>query len=232
MSIENKTVYAFGDSIVYGHTAPEKSFMRLIADEYNLNLNMCAVNGASVICKDSAEKEDKNEKTMGNYIINQIISAPDEKPDIIVFNGYTNDAYGDPKTDCHNLNNAHINVMEHLGKMGEPKFDNSTFCGAFEEIIDTMQKKWQGVPIMYITTHKSGGRDWEVQCTLRDLALGICKNYGVSVCDMFSDCALDTRNGTEMQKYIMGGAGSHPNVCACREFYIPAVVKEMESILK
>ena len=67
-----------------------------------MNLEMYAVNGATVVSEDSSEKEDSSEETKGNYIIKQIKNAPDEKPDVIVFDGYTNDAYGDPKTDSFN----------------------------------------------------------------------------------------------------------------------------------
>ena len=44
-----KSVYAFGDSIVYGHNTPAKSFMRLIADDYAMSLNMMAKNGATIM---------------------------------------------------------------------------------------------------------------------------------------------------------------------------------------
>lgn len=43
-----RSVYAFGDSIVFGHTKPEESFMQLIAEDYNMDLAMYAVNGATV----------------------------------------------------------------------------------------------------------------------------------------------------------------------------------------
>lgn len=83
--LSGKTVYAFGDSIVYGHNAPSKSFMKLISDDYGMELEMYAKNGASVVNTDSSEKEDENEETSGNYIIRQIREAPSEAPDIIVF---------------------------------------------------------------------------------------------------------------------------------------------------
>ena len=41
---------------------------------------MCAVNGAT-ICKSD------------NWILTQVAAVPEEKPDLILFDGYTNDAY-------------------------------------------------------------------------------------------------------------------------------------------
>ena len=112
-----RSVYAFGDSIVFGHTKPEESFMQLIAEDYNMDLAMYAVNGATVVNTDSSEKEDASESKESNYIINQIRNASSETPDMIVFDGYTNDAYGDPGTDSFNSKGAHINIMENLGEI-------------------------------------------------------------------------------------------------------------------
>ena len=202
-----KSVYAFGDSIVYGHNAPAKSFMRLIANDYAMNLNMLAKNGATII-------------NSTNWILSQVKNAPAAAPDFVVFDGYTNDAYED--------------VMTKLGTQQGPTattFDNTTFCGAFEETLYTMKQKWPESEIVFVTIHKSGGRDWDIQCKLRDLSLEMCEAWGVRVADIFKDTTLDTRDETQMKKYIINGAGSHPNETACREFYIPVIVKTMESIL-
>ena len=86
-----------------------------------------------------------------------------------------------------------------------------------------MKQKWPDTPIVFVTIHKSGGRNWDVQCKLRDLSLEMCDKWGVEVVDIFKDTNLDTRDEGVMEKYIIGGAGSHPNVSACREFYIPLV---------
>lgn len=232
--LNGKTVYAFGDSIVYGHNAPTKSFMRLLSDDYGMNLTMLAKNGATVVTTDSYSKEDPDEETKDNYIINQIKGAPDKKPDIIVFNGYTNDAYGDKATNSFNSSGAHINIWEHLGTVqgkNATEFDTSTFCGGFEKLIYEMRRKWGDVPIVFITVHKSGGRDWDTQCKLRDLALEICGKWDVDVADIFNDTNLDTRDAGHMQQYIINGAGSHPNVTACREFYIPVISKKLNEVL-
>ncbi len=194
----SKSIYAFGDSIIYGHTEPENSFMQIIADEYNLNLSIYAKNGATVIIGS------------GNDIITQIKNAPSQSPDIIVFDGYTNDAY-----------------TAVLNKLGSPKgcnttaFDTSTFCGAFEEIIYTIKTKWPKAKIVYITVHKSGARDWTIQNTLHTIVTSICKEWSVDIADVFTDTTLDTRDISQMKEYIIGENGSHPNEKGCRRFYIP-----------
>lgn len=207
VTLRGKTVYAFGDSIVYGHTDPNNAFMNLLSADEGMFLKKYAVNGATVV-KGS------------NDIISQLGKAPTEEPDFIVFDGYTNDAY-EPILDAERL--------------GEPQgsaatsFDNSTFCGAFEEIIYTMKQKWPNAKIIFVTIHKSAGRDWDIQCALREKTMEMCADWGVSVADVFNDAALDTRNADEMKKYIIGGKGSHPNVLACREFYVPILKKTLKS---
>lgn len=74
--LRGKTLYAFGDSIIYGHTAPQQSALRLITDRYGLKLSMFARNGATVLPSD-------------NQIIHQLEMTPAQNPDFIVFDGYT-----------------------------------------------------------------------------------------------------------------------------------------------
>ena len=124
--INYKTIYAFGDSIVRGHNDPDNAFMNIIEDDYAIELNKMAVNGATVMKRD-------------NWITEQVQDAPAAQPDFVVFDGYTNDAYGDPATDSFNTNNA-VDVTQNMGKIKgseATEFDNTTFCGAFEELIYT-----------------------------------------------------------------------------------------------
>lgn len=217
-----KSVYAFGDSIVYGHNAPEKSFMRLIANEYAMKLNMMAQNGATIM---SGSKQ----------ILSQINNAPSAAPDFVVFEGYTNDAYGSAESDPEfNSSGSERDVTACYGTYDEenfgPTFDTSTFCGSFEQTIYTMKQKWPGSKLVYITIHKSGARNFDIQTKLRELTVGMCEKWDIAVVDMFANSTLDTRNANEMSKYMIGGKGSHPNETACREFYIPAIVPVMEKL--
>lgn len=201
MRLEGLKVYAFGDSIVYGHTLPEKSFTKMLADQYGWELYMGAVNGATVIHSD-------------NEIYHQIATAPAEAPDVIIMNGYTNDAYAP--------------VLEKLGTVGQTPADTTTFCGCFEEILGLIRSRWGQVPVFYVTIHRSAARDWEVQTTLRGLAMEMCKNAGVHVVDAFTETELDTRNEDMMANYIIDGAGSHPNEAACKQFYMPIIEKAIQ----
>lgn len=214
-----KTVYAFGDSIVRGHNDPNNAFMNVIARDYAVQLNKMAVNGATMIKSD-------------NWITDQVLDAPDAQPDFVVFDGYTNDAYGDPSTDSFNTSNA-ADITQIMGEVqgsGATKFDNTTFCGAFEELIYTMKQKWPDAKLVFVTIHKSGARDFALQELLVEKTLEICAEWGVTVVDMFNDCELDTRNADEMAQYIIDGRGSHPNIECVKTYYEPAVVSVLEGL--
>ena len=151
--INYKSIYAFGDSIVYGHNAPSQSFMQLIANDYATDLNMMAKNGATVIKSD-------------NHILTQIKNAPEKAPDFVVFDGYTNDAY------------EGINYGTAKGASATT-FDNTTFCGGFEEILYTIKQKWPTSKIVFITIHKSGARDFNIQTNLHELTVNMCNSFTV-----------------------------------------------------
>lgn len=198
-----KTVYAFGDSIVQGHNAPNNAFMNLLANKYSMYLTKYSKNGATVI-------------KSSNDVITQVKNASADEPDFVVFDGYTNDAYD--------------TVLDKIGTIqgaDATAFDNSTFCGAFEEILYTMRQKWQNTKIVFVTIHKSGARDFDIQTQLHDLTVEMCDKWGVSVVDMFTDATLDTRDPEQMKKYIINGNGSHPNVACCEEFYVPMIAEKL-----
>ena len=225
--LNHKSVYAFGDSIVYGHTDAAHSFMRLIANGYAMDLNMMAKNGATIM-------------SSSNQILTQIKNAPATAPDFVVLEGYTNDAYGNPTNDPEfNAGGTQRDVTACYGEIspeGTTSFDTSTFCGSFENTIYTMNQKWgDGTKYVFVTIHKSGARNLEIQQKLRELTMQMCEKWDVAVVDMFTyknanGNILDTTDFAQMSKYMIGGKGSHPNVTACEEFYIPAVVGVMEGL--
>ena len=113
--INFKSVYAFGDSIVYGDEAPQESFMQFIADDYAVDLNMMAKNGATVM-------------PGSNSIISQVNNAPEEAPDFVVFDGYTNDAYGSSDSDEFNSSGSRKDITQCYGEItpdGTEEFDTS-----------------------------------------------------------------------------------------------------------
>lgn len=218
--LRGKTIYAFGDSIVYGHKDADNAFINQVAKINSMTLSKYAINGAKVIVNS------------GKDIMDQVNKAPASKtaPDFILFDGYTNDAYGSPDTDLFNAYGRNINIMENIGTIqgiGATDFDTGTFCGAFEKIIYTIKNRWPNSKNAFVTIHKSAARDWNIQCRLRELSIKMCKAWNIDFIDIFHDATLDTRDDAQMQKYIQNAAGSHPIAEACKMFYVPYVTEKL-----
>ena len=220
--LEGLSVYAFGDSILYGHSRPQTSMLRLMAGQYGWKLSMFAKNGATILPGE-------------NQVLQQIYAAPNDAPDLIVFDGYTNDAYGSKENDPFNPLGEKPDITTRYGVIqgdGAAAFDQATFCGAFEALIDTLKRKWPESRIIYLTIHKSGARDFTIQSRLHDLTVKMCGQWGVGVVDAFADTELDTRRAGDMHDFIIDGSGSHPNEECCVKFYIPTLTTKLISMLE
>lgn len=220
--LDGLSVYAFGDSILYGHNRPQTSMPRLMAGRYGWKLSMFARNGATVLPGE-------------NQILRQIDAAPNDAPDLIVFDGYTNDAYGSKENDPFNKAGEKPDVTARYGVIQGYRaavFDQNTFCGAFEALIDAMKQKWPESRIVYLTIHKSGARDFAIQCRLHDLTVEMCGQWGVAVANVFSDTELDTRRAGDMHDFMIDGSGSHPNEECCMKFYIPTLTTKLISMFE
>jgi lysophospholipase L1-like esterase len=82
--LAGKTMYAFGDSIICGHTYP-LGFADFIAEQEGMLLSKHARNGAAI-------------GPSGKQVITQVLEASSTCPDFVLLNGGTNDA-----NQIHNL---------------------------------------------------------------------------------------------------------------------------------
>ncbi|MEV6605819.1 SGNH/GDSL hydrolase family protein [Kutzneria sp. NPDC051319] len=207
--LKGKSMYAFGDSIVYGHVYP-RGFVNFTAERESMNLTKYAVNGASI-------------GPSSNQILTQVQRAASKAPDYVVFNGGTNDA--------DLVYNKRFKVGTMAPGTDPAKFDNSTYAGSLETTISAMRTKWPTTRIVYVAVHKLGSRDWNTQLALRSVTLQICQKWGVTVADVFNDTTLDTRVDGQRVAYTFsglvngypgtGGTGTHPNIAGITDFYVP-----------
>jgi len=213
-------IYSFGDSIVAGHVYP-KGFVDEVADKLHLDHKKYARNGAAVL----------KFPIMGGQIIEQVQKADSQAPDVILFNGGTNDA-------DFLENNPQVSIENHSDK----KLDGQTFEGEFENLIQAMQEKWPRVPVVYVAVHKMGSREAKIQEALHNVEMKICQKHHVYVVDLYADSALNTNDKKMQANYTFdglnkkgmpgdNGSGTHPNWRAVEEFYVPPVSKIIEEIL-
>ena len=206
-SLKGKTVYAFGDSIVYGHKYA-RGFVNFTAEREQMILTKYARNGATIGASDL-------------QILTQVKGAAAQSPDYVVFNGGTNDAYA-------------TTVVGAVAAGTDPAtFDNTTYAGSLETTISTMHTKWPTARIVHVVVHKLGSRDWDIQLAIRAVTLKICAKWGVTVADVFNDTTLDTRVDAQRVAYTFdnlangfpgtGGTGTHPNIAGITTFYVPTL---------
>ncbi|MEU4446963.1 SGNH/GDSL hydrolase family protein [Actinosynnema sp. NPDC050801] len=209
--LRGKTVYAFGDSIVFGHSYA-RSFVNLTAERELMNLTKYAVNGAAI-------------GPSANQIITQVRGAASRSPDYVVFNGGTNDA------ELIYANRYRVGAL--AAGFDPAAFDRSTYAGSLETTIHAMRTKWPTARIVYVAVHKLGSRDWNTQLAIRSVTSQISAKWGITVADVFNDATLDTRIDSHRVAYTFnslvngypgtGGTGTHPNIAGITAFYVPVL---------
>jgi hypothetical protein len=215
-SLEGSSVYAFGDSIVYGHTYPQ-GFVDFTAKREGMTLTKYAKNGATIgpVANGSS----------GN-IITQVRSASATAPDFVVFDGSTNDAIALLEQPGYKIGS--------IGASRDPaSFDTTTYAGSLETTIHTMRTKWPTARLVYVAAHQLGSRDWDTQLALRAVNLEAAAKWGVAVADVFGDATLDTRDDAQRAAYTFNGlvngypggdgTGTHPNIGGITRFYVPVL---------
>jgi hypothetical protein len=222
-ALAGSSVYAFGDSIVYGHSY-SRGFVNLVAEREGMVLTKYAVNGATVgpVSGPSSGK-----------ILTQVRSASSQAPDFVVFDGGTNDALT-----LHELDGYEIGAVG--GSYDPGSFDTGTFAGSFEATIHAMKQKWPTATLVYVPVHKLGSRDWGTQLALRAVTLKAAEKWGVAVADVFADATLDTRIESHRVAYTFdglvggfpgtGGTGTHPNIAGMTEFYVPVLTARLADL--
>ncbi|MEZ3180929.1 SGNH/GDSL hydrolase family protein [Streptomyces pimonensis] len=220
-SLAGTSVYAFGDSIVQGN-GYARGFVDFVAERERISLTKYSRNGATLGPAPDAH---------GGQIISQVRRAVAQAPDVIVFDGGTNDA-----------SEIHDNRTYELGQVGDSldpaDLDTGTYAGALEATVHAMREKWPTSRIVYVTTHKLVSRDWQTQLALREVTLRAAEKWGVTVADVFGDTTLDTRIDAQRVAYTFNGrdangfptsngSGTHPNITAITEFYVPVLTARL-----
>lgn len=227
MPFAGRKMYVFGDSIMKGHTY-FKGAADFAAEEQEIRLKKYAVNGAAVL----------NTGITEGQILHQLYTAPEKSPDYILFDGGTNDA--------EYLEAYRANIREELyGTVKEAEwqaFRRNTFAGELENLVCEMKKKWPKAKLIYIAVHRMGSRNAEVQKRLYEIACEVCEKWEVAIADVYKEASLDTSNEQQRKKYTFdecgedgipgeNGTGTHPNIKAIQEFYLPQITKALLKLM-
>jgi hypothetical protein len=212
--LRGKSVYAFGDSIVAGHRYA-RGFVDLVAEREGAVLTRYARNGATVM----------DAGYPAGTVREQVRGARTTSPDLVVFDGGTNDAEA--------IVSAGLDVGSVSDTFDPAGFEDGTYAGALEATVHEMRSKWPSARIVYVAVHKLGSRDWGTQLAVRDVTLEVADKWGVTVADVFADTTLDTRVEAQRIRYTFndlvggypgtGGSGTHPNLGGMTGFYVPVL---------
>lgn len=211
-----KTIYAFGDSILAGHTYSQ-SIADLIALKEGMLLEKYAVNGATMMDVGYA----------GGTVSQQISRAPQKAPDFIFFDGGTNDAE-------YLANHIDKTIGTVSSSTTIANLDLQSYAGCLEKVISEMKIKWPRSKIIYLSPHKMGSRDLDIQIEMERLRQKIFNKWKIIVADVYGESGLDTGDVEQKNRYTfdrndvnglpgINGSGTHPNLLALEEFYFRQV---------
>jgi lysophospholipase L1-like esterase len=192
-SLKGKTMYAFGDSIVAGHTYP-RGFANLTAEREAVNLTKYAVNGATI-------------SPGGNQILNQVRNASAQAPDYVVFNGGTNDAY--PNTFNRS---TYANALETTIRTMKTKWPTARIV--YVAVHKLGSRDWNTqLAVREVTLQICATWGVKVADVFNDTTLDTrVDNHRVAY----------TFNGTVNGYPGTGGTGTHPNLAGIG-FYVPVL---------
>ncbi|MBT1178674.1 SGNH/GDSL hydrolase family protein [Bifidobacterium vespertilionis] len=200
LGLKGKVLYAFGDSIIDGHVYTGRSCADVVAEREGMILVKRARNGATILDSDIVNG-------LGGQILRQVGTVePDQpKPDAILFDGGTNDAYAD-------------RIPASLGLVGVSKdpaeLDLTTFAGCFEATILAFREAW---PDVFGDTELDTRRD-DHRVRYSFDALG-------------SDGLPGTPETIDYPNPATQPSGTHPNFEAIDRFYAPVIARALESAL-
>lgn len=212
--LRNKTLYGFGDSLVYGHYSYVGMLDGLSIDN-SMKYTKYAVNGASI---------------MGGYIENQVNGASSIIPDFIVFDGLMNDASD---------STSFTTKLGELSSGYDPtELDTTTFYGSMEHLISTIRNKYMTSNIIFICCHRTPSRAATAQDILQRACRECCEKWAIPYVDIYNkgqiNCYIDSMRNTYSYNNAgetSGGNGTHLTGAGYNKWYAPIIKSKMLELL-
>lgn len=217
-ALTGKTVYNFGDSLMYGHYSGE-GILDGLCDDNGMKLTKYAINGATIL------------GSTGLYNIeNQVKNASNVSPDFVIFDGLMNDDSMQP------------NYTTKLGTLSD-SFDETslnieTFYGAFEHLLYAIRTKYTNTNMIFVCCHKTPSREYSAQETLQKAVRECCEKWSVPYVDIYNNgqmnCYFDnlrTLYSYDNAGETSGGSGTHLTGEGYNKFYAPIIKAKMLEII-
>ena len=193
-----------GDSIMAG-AGFTGGFAKIISERNEMVSNNYAVGGATITA------ETITQAGVNRHWISRDVDNMTSDTDYIIFNGGVND--GSLGVEMGTITNGYDNT-----------FDDTTFCGAFESLINKLYEKYPDKKIGFVQVHKMS----ESQSVYVPKTIEILKKWGVPYIDLYTQAPPLGYITNLKNNYTNNADGWHPNELGYRAFY----VDKIESWLK
>ncbi|MDQ0963809.1 lysophospholipase L1-like esterase [Streptomyces sp. B4I13] len=207
--LAGKSVYAFGDSIVYGHVYPH-SFVDVVAEREGMALTKFARNGATIGADPHAS---------GGQILTQVEQATDDAPDFVIFDGGTNDAQSIFRDRAYTLG-GYAEEFEKTLQAMERKWPTARTVYVAAHKLGS--RDWDTQVALREATLEAC-RTWDI---------AVADVFGETTFDTRDDTqrAKYTFDGLANGFPGTDGSGTHPNEAGVTTFYVPVVSETLQKI--
>jgi lysophospholipase L1-like esterase len=208
-ALVGKSVYAFGDSIVYGHVYPH-GFVDVVVEREGMALTKFARNGATIGVDPHAS---------GGQILTQVEEATDIAPDFVVFDGGTNDAQSIFRDRAYTLG-AYAEELEKTLHAMERKWPTARIVYVAAHKLGS--RDWGTQVALREATLEA--------CRKRDVA--VADVFGETTFDTRDDAQRAKYTFDNLVNGFPGaeGSGTHPNEAGITTFYVPMLSATLHQI--
>lgn len=185
-----KKLLVFGDSMAYGHTIPDKVWVKLLADKYNMTLINKAQNGTTIVRKTTTIGDSEFLDTDSIYAkVMDNLNNPVDADYVVVFGGTNDIARNDQCT---------------LGTIDDTS--SQTFYGALNAICQRLIQTYPTGHICFITPYirNAGLATTEISKQYVKAIHDVCEKWGgIPVFDNTVNGALDFSNSYQVNTLTM-----------------------------
>lgn len=201
-----------GDSICEARATNGGGYATIIGENNNMTVENLGVSGGTIMYAE------------GKHCISRTVVNMREDADYIILEGGVNDLYSDRPLGT--ISNGYNEIL-----------DDTTFYGAFENMLKQALIRFHGKKIGYIAVHKMTQYfdSDKTEDNAYHAAMKCCKKWGIPVCDLNISCPpfgyLKNNEDTVFMANLYTehtsqegvGDGWHPNEEGYRKYYVPKI---------
>lgn len=216
-----KKISVNGDSICYGK-GYTGGYGKIIAEKNGMTLQNIGVSGATIAAERYFTGSDGNpDTTKPRHWICRTIENMDSDADYAIIEGGVNDA------------SQSDSVLGNISSSYAEVFDDTTFCGAFENMLKQLIVRFAGKKYGYIAIHKmapSYRSENDESMSYYWAAKKCCEKWGVPFLDLNISVppfnylkTVDESLAALAAAYTDSGDGWHPNEEGYKKYYVPKI---------